>query len=69
MITLLILNYIIWIYEAITYNKRILEMNIDEMTKDMAMSLKPIVLAISLIPYISLVDFILKPLIKKYFNL
>ncbi len=69
MITLLILNYIIWIYEAITYDKRISQMNIDEMTKDMAMSLKPIVLAISLIPYISLVDFILKPLIKKHFNL
>ena len=69
MIILLILNYIIWIYEAITYDKRISQMNIDEMTKDMAMNLKPIVLAISLIPYSSLIGLILQPLIKKHFNL
>ena len=69
MIILLILNYIIWCYEAITYDKRISNMNVDEMTKDMAMDLKPIILIISLIPYSSLIGLILQPLIKKHFNL
>jgi hypothetical protein len=44
-------------------------MNVDEITKDMAMDLKPIILIISLIPYSSLIGLILQPLIKKHFNL
>jgi hypothetical protein len=66
---ILILNYIIWCYDALTYNKKISKMNIDEIQKDMAMDLKPIVLLITLIPYTSLINLILYPIVKKYFNI
>jgi len=66
---ILILNYIIWLYDALTYNKRISDMNIDDIQKDMAMDLKPIVLIVTLIPYTSIVNLFLWPLVKKYFNL
>jgi hypothetical protein len=66
---ILILNYIIWCYDALTYNKRISDMNIDEIQKDMAMDLKPIVLLLTLTPYTSIANLVLWPITKKYFNL
>jgi hypothetical protein len=66
---ILILNYIIWCYDALTYDKRISNMNIDDIQKDMAYDLKPIVLIICLIPYTSLVNLIVYPIVKKYFNI
>jgi hypothetical protein len=44
-------------------------MNIDEIQKDMAMDLKPIVLLLTLIPYTSIANLVLWPITKKYFNL
>jgi hypothetical protein len=69
MTTLLIINYIIWLYDAINYDKKVEAMNIDEIQKDIAYQLKPIVILLSAIPYSSLINLFLWPIIKKYFNL
>ncbi len=66
---LLIINYLIWIYDALTYDRRIKEMNIDDVLKDLSQQYKPLVLLISLIPYASLIDLLVRPIMKKYFNL
>jgi len=64
---LLIINYLIWIYDAITYDKRL--SNASDIMRDMAQQLKPIILLISLIPYSSLIGLIMWPIIKKYNNI